>query len=125
MDYAHFKGLELIAYFARGNSDRFLLLPYYAFSTRDKFIEFHLEHDFEGFLLDKIPGINQLGLGVVIGSSYLKSLPHSAYWEWHVGLDKIGYKLARILRFDVAISSFEGNTELGWRLGVVLGNNFE
>jgi hypothetical protein len=125
MDYAHFKGLELIAYLARGNSDRFLLLPYYAYSTRDKFIELHLEHDFEGFLLDKIPGINQLGLGIVIGSSYLKSSPHSAYWEWHVGLDKIGYKLARILRFDVAISNFEGNTELGWRLGVVLGNNFE
>ena len=104
MDYAHFNGNKL-AISPGGNSvNHFNLLDYYAYSTNDKFAEFHGEHNFKGFLLGKIPLINLLNFHVVAGGKGLFTGDRKPYTEASIGLDNIGFGKWRFLRVDYVIS---------------------
>ncbi len=104
MDYAHFNGNKL-AISPGGNSiNHFNLLDYYAYSTNDKFTEFHGEHNFKGFLLGKIPMINLLNFHVVAGGKGLFTGDRKPYTEASIGLDNIGFGKWRFLRVDYLIS---------------------
>ena len=104
IDYAHFNGNKL-AISPGGNSvNHFKLLDYYAYSTNDKFAEFHGEHNFKGFLLGKIPLINLLNFHVVAGGKGLFTGDRKPYTEASIGLDNIGFGKWRFLRIDYVIS---------------------
>ena len=104
MDYAHFNGNKL-AISPGGNSvNHFNLLDYYAYSTNDKFAEFHGEHNFKGFILGKIPLINLLNFHVVAGGKGLFTGDRKPYTEASIGLDNIGFGKWRFLRVDYVIS---------------------
>lgn len=120
-DYRHFLGNETNL----GNSDRYLIsfkmMPYYEFSTRDTWFEGHWEHNFKGFLTDKIPGFNKLGFSLVAGANFLYTAEKKDYTELSLGLDGIGIGFARLLRFDVVSSFRNGKYDrTGWLLGMVL-----
>jgi hypothetical protein len=70
-DYKHFAGNQLQLY--EPGINHFLLLPYYQYSTPDKYFEGHLEHNFSGFLLNKIPLIRKLKLEEIVDLNYLST----------------------------------------------------
>ena len=104
MDYAHFNGNKLSISPGTGTTNHFNLLDYYAYSTNNRFAEFHGEHNFKGFLLGKIPLINKLNFHVVTGAKGLFTGDRKPYTEAFLGIDNIGFGKWRFLRVDYVIS---------------------
>ena len=127
MDYYHPKGNQTVL----GNPDiyvrSFFLLPYYEFSSSNAYADIHWRHHFNGWLLDKIPGIRKLNwkealsLNFYYADTYAteqqtdRSLP---YWEASFGFYNIGIKFFRPLHVNIAVGFF-GNDF--YRTGLVLG----
>ncbi|OZV66601.1 DUF5686 and carboxypeptidase regulatory-like domain-containing protein [Winogradskyella aurantia] len=100
MDFQHFNGNQ-INLSRRGNyTDVFNNLGYYDLSTNDSYLEMHAEHDFNGFILGKIPILNKLNLNLIIGAHNLSTIDNKPYQEYTVGIDNIGWGKWRFLRFD-------------------------
>ncbi|AMR31915.1 hypothetical protein A0256_11010 [Mucilaginibacter sp. PAMC 26640] len=83
-DYKHFSGNQVLFYSAGIN--HFLLLDYYRYSTGDKYLEGHLEHNFSGFILNKIPLIRKLKLQELVDVNYLYTPTLKHYTELGFGL---------------------------------------
>ena len=100
MDYQHFNGNQ-INVSRRGNyTDVFNNLGYYDLSTNDSYAEIHAEHDFNGFVLGKIPLLNKLNFNLIVGAHYLTTPDFKPYQEFTIGLDNIGWGKWRFLRLD-------------------------
>jgi len=104
IDYVHFNGNKLAVSPSGETTNHFNLLDYYAYSTNDKFAEFHGEHNFKGFILGKIPLINLLNFHVVAGAKGLFTADRKPYTEASIGIDNIGVGKWRFLRVDYVIS---------------------
>ncbi len=120
-DYKHFNGNEISV----GNPGRYLYsfkkLPYYEFSTRDAWVEGHWEHNFQGFITDKLPLFKKLDWSMVAGANFLYTSEEKDYLELSLGFDQIGFGILRLLRFDVAGSFRNGEFEgLGYLIGVAV-----
>ena len=100
MDYLHANGNLLKLAPNNGSTNRFNLLDYYAFSTNDKYAEMHVEHNFKGAILGKIPLIEKLNLHLVGGAKALFTADRKPYTEYSVGIDNIGWGKWRFLRVD-------------------------
>ncbi|AVR45827.1 hypothetical protein C7S20_11515 [Christiangramia fulva] len=87
---------------------KFNLMPYYDFSTNHNYVEFHAEHDFQGWILGKLPLINKLNYNFIIGAHRLTTQGRAPYSEYSVGIDNIGFGKYRFLRLDYVISEFDG-----------------
>ena len=108
MDYQHFNGNQ-INVSRRGNyTDVFNNLGYYDLSTNDSYLEMHAEHDFNGFILGKIPGLNKLNFNLIIGAHNLATPDNKPYQEFTIGIDNIGWGKFRFLRFDYVRSYQSG-----------------
>jgi hypothetical protein len=123
LDYFHFRGNQFTLSDPATYRSSFLSLPLYSHSTDGNFVQAHIQHHFDGYILDKIPGINKLGFGLVAGVKYLNAENREPYYEIHLGIDKIGWHILRLLRFDVVRSSLGGNAEWGYRIGVKIRGN--
>jgi len=100
MDFQHFNGNQ-INVSQRGNyTDVFNNLGYYDLSTNDSYIEMHAEHDFNGYILGKIPLLNKLNFNLVVGAHHLATANNKPYQEFTLGLDNIGWGKWRFLRID-------------------------
>lgn len=128
MDFRHFLGNQTQLGNPSNYTRGFFMLPYYDFSTDGAFAQAHAQHHFEGYFLDKIPGIRKLGWKEVLGFNVLwtdkgslvptetaRPLP---YWELNFGFENIGVGAFRMGRLDVVANWFGGNFE---RVGVVFG----
>lgn len=122
MDFAHFNGNQLYQTGSTGITNKFGLLDYYAFSTNDKFAELHTEHNFRGFLLNKIPLINKLNFHIVAGAKALFTGNRKPYTEYAVGLDNVGFGKWRLLRIDYVQSYHNGVSNNGVKFRIKLGN---
>lgn len=119
MDYLHANGNQLR--FLPGNTiNSFNLLDYYTLSNNDKYAEAHLEHNFKGYLLNKIPLINKLNYHLVLGAKGLFTGGNKPYTEYSVGLDNIGFGKWRFLRIDYVRSNFNGIKNDGFMFGISL-----
>jgi hypothetical protein len=83
IDYRHFSGNQVLFY--QGGINKFLLLDYYRFSTGDKYLEGHLEHNFSGLVTNMIPLIRKLKLQEIINVNYLSTPTLKNYTELGVG----------------------------------------
>jgi hypothetical protein len=119
MDYLHANGNQL-SLLPNNTIDSFGLLDYYSMSTNDKYAEAHVEHNFKGFLLGKIPLINKLNYHLVVGAKGLFTGGNKPYSEYSVGLDNIGFGKWRFLRIDYARSNFNGIQNDGLLFGITL-----
>ena len=101
-DYKHFNG-NLTHVNTKGNYlSSFKNMGYYDFSTSNNYFEYHLEHNFKGYILGKIPWVNTLNLNLVIGAHGIGIKNESPYKEFNIGLGNIGWKKYRFLRVDYA-----------------------
>ncbi len=121
MDYLHANGNQLNLA-PSSFIDSFGLLEYYKFSTNDKYAEAHIQHNFKGFLLGKIPLINKLNFHLVAGAKGLFTGGRKPYSEYSVGLDNIGFGKWRFLRLDYVRSNFNGIKNDGLLFGITLFN---
>ncbi len=98
-DFQHFNGNQTIIQ-SRSYLEVFNNLPYYAASTNDSYIEMHAEHDFNGFILGKLPLLRKLNFNLVVGAHALATPANTPYQEYTVGIDNIGWGKFRFLRLD-------------------------
>ncbi|HLF47126.1 MAG TPA: DUF5686 and carboxypeptidase regulatory-like domain-containing protein [Chitinophagaceae bacterium] len=86
-DYQHFNGN--ISRIATPYLNSFQILPIYEFSNISKFYALmHVEHHFNGFLTNKIPGFKRLNWYLVSGVNAFH-YSHTDYLEYFVGLENI------------------------------------
>jgi hypothetical protein len=90
-DYKQFAGNQIL--FSKGGVNSFLLLNYYAFSTKTEYLEGHLEQNFSGFFLNKIPLIRKLKLQEIVDINYLSTPELKNYAELGVGVQYLSFRL--------------------------------
>ncbi|WP_338812293.1 DUF5686 family protein [Bernardetia sp. Wsw4-3y2] len=96
---------------------QFLLLPYYQYSTTDNFAEFHAEHHFNGYIMNRIPLMKKLKWQLVAGAHYLYTPNTPNYTEVSVGFERI----FKVLRVDAV---WAVNPSLQNEIKTGLGKNF-
>lgn len=122
MDFWHFNGNQTVLGNANNYLSSFMLLPYYTESTTDPYFTAHYQHFFQGFLLERIPGVRKLGFATVLGGRVLQIQDQAPYWELSLGLDQLGIGFFRFFRLD-GVVSFSGNQYENW--GLVLSSNLQ
>ncbi|BAO77714.1 DUF5686 and carboxypeptidase regulatory-like domain-containing protein [Winogradskyella sp. PG-2] len=108
MDYQHFNGNQTHVSTEGNYTNVFNNLPYYAGSTNDAYLEAHAEHDFNGFILGKVPLLNKLNFNLVVGAHLLTTPDFKPYQEYSIGIDNIGWGKWRFLRLDYVRSYQSG-----------------
>lgn len=117
LDYQHFNGNQ--THVGNGSyMNEFLMLPYYSFSTPGDYFEGHLEQDFKGWILGKIPGLNRLNFNLILGAHFLATENRSLYSEYSAGIDNLGIGKFRVLRLDYVISNYEGQRDGAFLFGL-------
>ena len=118
VDFQHFNGNQTRVGTTGSYLNTFNLLPYYERSTNNSYLEAHAEHDFKGWLLGKIPGINKLNYNLVLGGHVLSTQENKPYTEWSVGLDNLGWGKYRFLRLDYVRSNGLGKPDGAFIFGL-------
>jgi len=118
VDYQHFNGNQTRVGTSFRYTNVFNLLPYYELSTNKSYFEGHVEHNFKGYLLGKIPGINQLNFNLVAGAHFLSTEDRKPYSEVSIGLDNLGWGKFRFLRVDYVTSYYNGNSNGAFVFGL-------
>jgi hypothetical protein len=113
-DYQHFNGN--ISRLATAYLNSFQILPIYEFSNTSKFhVLGHVEHHFNGFLTNKIPGFRKLNWYLVSG---INAFHYSStdYTEFFVGFENI----LKSFRIDYYFSQKDGKKfDSNFRIGLV------
>lgn len=91
----------------------FNLLEYYKYYTNDKYAEMHLEHDFKGSILGKIPLVNKLNFHLVVGGKVLFMADKNPYSEYSIGLANLGFGKYRFLRLEYVNANYGNINESG------------
>jgi hypothetical protein len=110
-DLKQFAGDQVL--FTSMGINRFLLLNYYNYSTGTKYVEGHLEQNFSGFLLNKIPLIRKLKLQEIADINYLWTPALKNYTELGFGLQYLGFRVMYGTSFNSG-----SNTNSAIRIGV-------
>lgn len=114
MDFRYFLGNQTI-FNTNDYLSSYRLLPYYKFSADKWFNESHIEHHFNGFLINKIPLIKKLKIQEVIGVHYLTSNNLKNYYEINFGFEN----LFKLLRIDYVLGyGIENKIKHGFTIGL-------
>ena len=108
IDYKHFNGNQTHVTTDGNYLNSFKNLPYYSLSTNSNYAEAHLEHNFKGYILNKIPLLNKLNFNLVAGAKLAASEAFKPYNEFSIGVDNIGFGKLRFLRVDYVRSYQSG-----------------
>ena len=103
-DYFHFLANRTV--YAEEGLERFHAMNYYLRSTDGAYFAAHWEHRFNGFFLNKVPGIRRLKWHEVFGARFLLAEKQRGYFEISAGLENI----FRILRVDFRYAVFGGDS---------------
>ncbi|MHB0755229.1 DUF5686 and carboxypeptidase regulatory-like domain-containing protein [Polaribacter sp. M15] len=117
MDHLQVKGNQMFVVTDTNRKNNFGLLDYYKFYTNDKYAEGHIEHNFKGALLGKVPLINKLNFHLIAGAKAMVMSDIKPYSEFSLGLENIGIGKWKFLRVDF-IRSFHGTSK---KDGILLG----
>ncbi|RYE36168.1 MAG: carboxypeptidase-like regulatory domain-containing protein [Sphingobacteriaceae bacterium] len=116
-DYKHFRGNQSTTFNPQIGSFHFL--DFYPYSTNTGYLEGHYEHNFSGFLFNKVPFMRKLKLEEIAGASYLTQSPiagsitqaYTSYSEFYVGIQRL------IFRVDYGIAyNAEKRVHQGFRI---------
>ncbi|MBK8698922.1 MAG: carboxypeptidase-like regulatory domain-containing protein [Saprospiraceae bacterium] len=116
-DYFHFKGNDLVGGFRSPYLQTFKLQTEYAFSSQNAYVAGWMEHHFDGFIFDKIPLVNKLGItGIVSCAGLIRS--DLKYIEPGIGIEGIKIGVIDVMRIDYFWSFANGTyKDQGIRLG--------
>ncbi|MCB7480839.1 DUF5686 and carboxypeptidase regulatory-like domain-containing protein [Christiangramia sediminis] len=117
VDYQHFDANQTRIGFG-SYVGKFNLMPYYNFSTNQNYAEFHAEHNFQGWVLGKLPLINKLNFNLILGAHRLTTTNRNPYSEYSVGIDNLGFGKYRFLRLDYVVSDFGGKQDGAFIFGL-------
>lgn len=117
-DYKHFNGNQTFIGSSSIYNKQFNLLPYYEYSTNKSYIAFHLEHDFRGYLMNKIPLLNKTRYSFVFGFHMLEVPDKNVYQEFSLGLNNFGFGKFRPFRIDYFTSI---SSDAPKKHGIVIG----
>ncbi|WP_026978282.1 DUF5686 and carboxypeptidase regulatory-like domain-containing protein [Flavobacterium tegetincola] len=125
IDYQHFNGNQ--THIGSGSSylNVFNLMPYYTNSTNDSYLEIHAEHNFDGYIMNKIPVLNKLNTTLIVGFHNLATADKKPYQEFTVGLDRLGFGKFKIFRVDYVRSYQNGYLGDGVLFGLKFLNVLE
>ncbi|WP_432714110.1 DUF5686 and carboxypeptidase regulatory-like domain-containing protein [Pedobacter sp.] len=79
---------------------KFSFLDFYQYSTDRHYIEAHLEHNFAGLIMNKVPLIRKLKLEEVLGGSYLTQPLKKNYKEFYFGLQRLIFRATYGFAYD-------------------------
>jgi hypothetical protein len=71
------------------NLRRFRYLDFYLYATQSQYFEGHFEHNFAGFVTNKIPLLRKLKLEEFAGINYLSTPEKKNYTEYYFGLQRL------------------------------------
>ena len=83
-------------------------MPYYTTSTNNSYFEMHAEHNFEGYIMNKIPLLNKLNSTLIVGFHNLSVPDRKPYQEFSIGLDRLGFGKFKLFRVDYVRSYQNG-----------------
>lgn len=113
-DFKHFAGNQMF-FTDLDPVGSFRLLPYYQFSTPDKWISAHAHYQFRKFLVTQIWEVQMLGVKENVFVNYLNTPSSDHYTEVGYGIDNI----FRIFRIEAAAAFRDGQYyDWGIRVGV-------
>lgn len=113
-DYKHFNGNQ--THYVDGAANRltsFNMLPYYTLSTNKSYLEIHAEHNFGGYVMNKIPFLNVLQWNLNVGYHNLMTPDTKPYHEFTAGFSNIGIGAFRVLRVDYVHTLRSGHSTNG------------
>ena len=111
-DLKHFNGNK--TWFSDFKIQDFKNLDYYTYSTDGVYIEAHVEENFGGFLLNKLPIIRKLKLREIASVHFLHTDKLNQYLEFSIGVEKLGF-----IRAEVFGSLTNGNKgAIGFLFGI-------
>ncbi|MEJ5994612.1 DUF5686 and carboxypeptidase regulatory-like domain-containing protein [Pedobacter sp. Du54] len=92
----------------RGNSStifppnlrKFRYLDFYQYSTDRHYMEMHVEHNFAGFILNKLPILRKLKLEEIVGFNYLNQPDKRNYKEFYFGIERLGFGVSYGFAYD-------------------------
>ncbi|WP_430614745.1 DUF5686 and carboxypeptidase regulatory-like domain-containing protein [Flavobacterium sp. JP2137] len=122
MDYYHFNGNQTHLNLGGNRLSTFNIMPYYEWSTNKEFVELHLEHNFKGYIMNKIPLLDLLQWNLVLGYHNAITTDRKPYQEFTAGFSNIGIGKFRGLRLDYVRSLQHGISKEGIMVGVTLFN---
>ncbi|WP_231463299.1 MULTISPECIES: DUF5686 and carboxypeptidase regulatory-like domain-containing protein [unclassified Pedobacter] len=97
-DFKHFSGN--ISTIFPPNLRKFQYLDFYQFSTNQQYFEAHLEHNFAGFFINKVPLLRKAKLEEFIGGGYLSSPEKRNYKEFYFGLQRLVLRASYGFAYD-------------------------
>jgi len=113
-DYRHFEGNQLI-FTTADPVGAFRLLPYYTFSTRDRWLAAHVHYQFRKFLLTQIWEVQMTGARENVFVNYPNTPESKNYTEIGYGIDNI----FRFLRLEGIVALRDGKYyDWGIRIGI-------
>ncbi|GGB74697.1 membrane protein [Flavobacterium suaedae] len=121
VDYKHFNGNQTNIIAGQNRLNSFNILPYYTHSTNDKYMEIHADHDFKGYIMNKIPLLNLLQFNLTLGYHQAATPQFKPYQEFSVGFSNVGIGKFRLLRIDY-VRSYQGSAFAGD--GIMVGLEF-
>jgi len=77
-----------------------------------------IDHDFKGYILGKIPLINQLNYNLILGIHGISTKNQMPYREFNIGLGNLGWKKYRFLRLDYVHSYANGIVDKALMFGL-------
>jgi len=108
MDYKHFNGNQTHVNDGGVYNNVFNILPYYSLSTNNAYVELHAEHNFKGYIMNKVPLLSALQWNLVTGFHQISTPEMKPYRELTVGFDNIGVGAFRIFRVDY-VRAYQGS----------------
>ncbi|NDI98191.1 carboxypeptidase-like regulatory domain-containing protein [Flavobacterium sp. LaA7.5] len=120
IDYKHFNGNQTHVGNGQSYLNVFNLLPYYTHSTNDQYLELHAEHNFKGYIMNKIPLLNLLQWNLVLGYHQISTPDYKPYSEFTAGFDNIGLGKFKMLRVDY-VRSYQNGFQAD---GIIFGLKF-
>ncbi|WP_379084264.1 DUF5686 and carboxypeptidase regulatory-like domain-containing protein [Pedobacter sp. UC225_65] len=97
-DSKHFRGNNSTVF--PPNLRKFRYLDFYQYSTDKQYVEAHIEHNFAGFFINKIPLLRKLKLEEMIGINYLTQPSKKNYKELYFGIERLGFGVSYGYAYD-------------------------
>ena len=116
-DYRHFEGNQMI-FTSADPVGGFRLLPYYSFSTKDRWLAANVHYQFRKFLFTQIWEVQMTGAKENVFVNYLNTPTSEHYTEVGYGIDNI----FRFLRLE-GIVGFRDGQYYDWGIRIGIASN--